>query len=354
MGIEGINPLLKKIIPEVFISVPLKNFENKKIAIDAFNIIYKTISNVSKNYITRMKNPSEVIDRNKIRISLVAEIMNFNVKLLNHKITPIWVFDGQAIVHKKSCNEKRRKLKEDKKNKIEEKRKLIDETHLLLLEKQDIEELRKMLLGSIYPTTEDYETIKNVFISIGIPVLNADGDAEKLCSALNISKKVSAVWSKDTDNYALGTPTLIYNHAPANFLPGGKREECVEIIQVSSILEYLSQKEEKEINQEFLLDLCITLGTDFNNRIPKIGETRGYELMRTYGSIDLFPQNLKKIELDLSILNHIEVRELFKYEKPIFKSNQLKIDWDKYLIGIDDILEKYGILNRELHLEVAK
>jgi 5'-3' exonuclease len=47
-------------------------------------------------------------------------------------------------------------------------------------------------------------------------------------------------------------------------------------------------------------------GTDYNKNIFKVGPEKAYRLIKEFGSID-------KIEgYDISVLNHIRVREIFK------------------------------------------
>ena len=99
------------------------------------------------------------------------------------------------------------------------------------------------------------------------------------------------------------------------------------------------------ITNKQLLDFCIMCGTDYNNNIPKIGPENAFKYISKYINIEEIEKNLK---IDVTILNHICVRELFtvfdKYEiinikycsSPNFddlikftQTNLLKIDIDK-------------------------
>jgi len=71
---------------------------------------------------------------------------------------------------------------------------------------------------------------------------------------------------------------------------------------LSTILENL------ELSPTEFQDFCILCGTDFNQKIHGIGPVRAYALIKQYKTIEEIEQHT---ELDISILNHERVRELF-------------------------------------------
>ena len=68
------------------------------------------------------------------------------------------------------------------------------------------------------------------------------------------------------------------------------------------------KKQQASNNRKQFLDLCIMFGCDYNKNIPKIGPETSYKYIRKFGSIEEIEN---KLELNVSILNHIRTRELF-------------------------------------------
>jgi len=73
-----------------------------------------------------------------------------------------------------------------------------------------------------------------------------------------------------------------------------------------------------ELTSDEFLDFCIMCGTDYNDNIPGVGPVKAYALIKEYGSIEHIG---RQTSLDISILNHIKSRELFrnypKYTKKV-------------------------------------
>ena len=339
MGINSINPLLKEIAPSAFMKIPLSVFSGKAIAIDGYILIYKYISFATKTVVDMMNNPLDFIDREKIRKITIEKIIEFNKLLFDHYITPVWVLDGPPIEFKMKCLQERRETKNKKIENIQIERERLEQMNILKITKKDFDDFKKKICGNISISKEDISEIKNVISSLGIPIFIANGDGEKLCSSLNREGLVSGVWSIDTDNIPLGTPIVI-----KEICDRINGEVFVEIIRVENILIELN------VSLPFIVDLCIMLGCDFNENIPKIGQKRAYELMKQYGSIDYLPDFYKKIPLNREILNHQFCREIFSYERSMIIKEQIIMNWDDYLININEIVNKYVVNNKQKHI----
>jgi len=67
------------------------------------------------------------------------------------------------------------------------------------------------------------------------------------------------------------------------------------------------------MTKEQFLDFCIMCGTDYNKNIFRVGPSKAYKLLLEHKSIEGIGQNTV---LDISVLNHVRGRELFReYEK---------------------------------------
>jgi len=111
------------------------------------------------------------------------------------------------------------------------------------------------------------------------------------------------VLSEDTDVLAYASPVFL---SKINTYDG----TCTRI-KYPNLLEKLSLED----NQ--FLDLCIMCGTDYNKNIFRVGPEKAYKYIQTHTDIDGIGENTT---LDISILNHVRGRELFReYEQKDIK-----------------------------------
>jgi len=335
MGIKSIEAFLKEKCPSAYMNVPLTVFTDKCIAIDAPILIYKYITIANNTVINEMNNPLDVINKRRILSLAVEKILDFNMVLFSHRITPIWIFDGKPIDAKATCLVKRKETKDKIIDKINNARQELESKHVLKITQDELNNFKKVLRTNPNVTQNDIREIYTILKKIGIPSFIAEGDAEKLCSALDRERIVHGVWSSDSDNYALGTSIRIFEFA--NRIQG---QYYVSIVRLETILE------ECKISLFFLVDFCIMCGCDFNSNIPLIGPKKSYKLLEQCKSIDNLPEFNGKTFLDKTILNHQNCRLYFAYTGSNISKTNVVIDWDDYLINIDSVINDYEIINK--------
>lgn len=149
---------------------------------------------------------------------------------------------------------------------------------------------------------KDFDLTKKLFDILEVPYFDAPLEAETMCSDLCIRGKVKAVLSEDTDVLAYGSPIFLSKISSDG--------SCLKI-------HYEDLLKKTSLTASQFLDFCIMCGTDYNKNIPRIGPARAYKLISEFGSIEKIAAYTG---LDISILNHIRVRELFRgYKKPDVK-----------------------------------
>ena len=217
----------------------------------------------------------------------------FLCTLKKHGIKSICVFDGSNMPGEKKAEQDRRRRDGKKavtrmERCIEIRKQLLQEYALenLLLEEELQEECKilygkpkkKIRLGTIdwsewsdtvdaltstidslekqtAPITAEHrETAKAIATLMGVPVFQADGEAEGLCAFMAIHGYVDGVLTEDTDVLAYGTPWLI---AFKDFKLTDEKVYAVHLPSLRIALDY---------SQEELLDLCILLGCDYNKK----------------------------------------------------------------------------------------
>ena len=107
---------------------------------------------------------------------------------------------------------------------------------------------------------------------MGVPVIQAPGEAEAQCSYMCANGKVDAVCTEDTDCLVFGATTMVRDL-------NNKKEPLTEISR-QAMLEGLSLTEEQ------FIDMCILCGCDYSSKIEGIGPVKAYKFIQDLGSIE--------------------------------------------------------------------
>lgn len=335
MGIKELNPLIKKYAPAAMINLPNDYLYGKRIAIDTNWWLCNNMSKARKNVMNRLtciENRSAI--EGKIRQEWIKITQSSIFSWLKIKCTPVFVFDGPGQEMKEDVRAKRKEDREKRNAKIERLFNILEENPL---DMTAINDLKKEMRLFMHINTEDYEYLQGFLEIIGMPVIYAKGDGEKLCASLCIEKKVAAVYSQDVDVYPYGCPLTIVKADYGGGFPA---------VRLDTILDEL------DLNHAQFIDLCIMCGCDFNNktRIRGIGIVRSLKLIKEHGYIDYLPHNM-----DVECLKHGECREMFRYCPSLVEDN-LNVDKQKiytareYLnfVGASDFLMKLNDFYNDL------
>lgn len=355
MGIKGLNPFLKKKCPDCFVDIPCTHFKGKRIAIDSENVLRKFMCRAHKEVVYETDVVMNELDRDVIVSKWLEYVKMFVFELLEYSITPIFVFDGDYMIEKKFTQEKRRK---DRKKAFSDAQELKDKImELDELERTTvmINNLRSKMANLGYISSDDKDLMIHVLNGIGIPVLTAKNEGEKLCAMLCIEGRVDAVYSKDTDVVALGSPLTISDSS--GYVIDPKTNNAVKGFKCCVFKPILSK-----LNLEYgsFLDLCIMAGCDFNTNIPHLGIGKSYNILKKCKSIDNIPASyhvkakcerherckMVKDNYDdqVNCLNHDKCRNIFKIVSSKEEcQDQLILNVDTSLENARDILELYDL-----------
>lgn len=362
MGIKDINKTLKDIIEEVlskanegganissfgFRQCPLENFKGKKIAVDVSIVLISKIFTTHCELIDECTDLLNVYDYETLKNRYMKSILTFFSMFIKAGVTPVIVFDGTSHPMKIHEVEKRKKDRQQKQDNVDRQ---LDQYMLMQPHQRTkivIDDLKKALKSNFKVNRTDFEEVWNVLSSLGFKCLRASYEAEKLCASLCLEGLVSAVFSTDTDNYALGTPIMI-----SKISWNDNRIMC-ECVMLNEILFCLSMYFNYSVQLSTLVDLCIMHGCDFNERmvVPKkkfdstnpyksCGPKQSVELMKTYGNLDNFPAELYNFKQPLNIQ---VCREIFKYEVSGFTEKDTKMDYDIFKNNIHSVLSRYSV-----------
>lgn len=313
MGIKNLNKFLRNNCPEIYEEIHISEYSFKKVAIDISLYLckFKTICG----------------DR------WLSAFINLIACLRKNEVHCVFIYDTGAPPEKEAERKERaaqRAKLEEKVYKLEEameKFHLSGEIDQILIDlykrrtkksgpprlmKRKIDEIdmgfvegavTKMRGQILDIKPEDFQKTKELFDILKVPYFNAPLEAETTCADLCKRGLVDSVLSEDTDVMAYAAPVFLSKINTTN-------GTCTRI-KYPDILEQL------ELKSEEFLDLCIMCGCDYNKNIFRVGPEKAYKYIQKYSSIEGVAANTK---LDVSILNHVRGRELFRdYEKVAYK-----------------------------------
>ncbi len=294
MTIKGLYDVIEKHAPGAIGRVPITFYKGKKVAVDAHNWMFKTMYGARKISARKTNFAIDNVDNTLTRTEWVKLSLNFVIKWLHFGVTPIFVFDG---TYKPEKGETQRKRGLEYKKKIEAYHKTVDELNQVdILDRtpEMVAEVRDKFTSFIDLNIDEINNLIHIFDVVGLPWVQAIGEAEQLCTMLALEGKVDAVFSRDGDNLALGCPVLLKEYS-TNLYEGGKTIPTLEYYELDIILREL------EMNMDEFLDLCIFLGCDYNTNVKGIGPVRALKLIRDHGSVS---EIRRSTDIDTSCLNY--------------------------------------------------
>ncbi len=297
MGLGAINKFLRERTPSAFFSVPVSTFSGYRVAVDAFNVIFRFFAVAKKSVVNAMADPTQEINFDDVLKQVRHLVFDNAARFAQNDILPIYCFDGPAKPEKTKCKEERAEKRNELRERIEMKRKEIMEMNPLFRSSEDEDQLRALISSLPDIPANFIHNIKETIAMLGFPVLQSADEGEKLAAYLNYRGIVAAVVSNDTDAYALGTKILIPAFATPN----------VDVVNIEAIRENLN------LNEEQMLDFCIMCGCDFNENLPGVGPSRSYDTIKKFGCIENY---LKDRGITGEVLNYEKCRELFSKNYP--------------------------------------
>ncbi len=287
--------------------ITLDNLSNKTLGVDGHNITYQfltTIRDLNGEYLTNSKG--------KVTSHIIGLFYRIT-KLLEQNINLVFVFDGKSLELKKETQQKRADIKIDVEKNIEAK-KLAGEH----------EAAANLMKRTARITSEMIEDAKELLDAFNIQHFEALHDGEAQLTVMNIEGKIDGIISQDYDVLLLGGKDLYRNIG----ISGKKKAPGKDYyLQVKPEKINLQQNLEKlQLTREKLIWLGMLVGTDFNEKVPKVGPKTAIKLVSENNSLDeIFAKLEYKPNFDYNEVFDIFWKpktkniELQKFEKPNFE-----------------------------------
>ncbi|XP_028987290.1 probable flap endonuclease 1 homolog [Betta splendens] len=259
MGIMKLADLIRSDAPDAVCHKQIQDYSGKVIALDASIVLNQFRA------VTPKLSPLK---------GLVYRILTF----LENGIKPVFVFDGKPPKEKSAVLKKRAKSKGFSNS-----------------------------TGTASSKTKDCIKLLSL---LGVPVIQAPGDAEALCARLVREGSVDAVASEDMDTLPFGGTVLIRQL-------NAKKDSDITEYTLSKLLSKL------DMTREQFVDLCILLGCDYCQKIKGLGPKKALKLIQKHHTIEGVVSHIKRQTYPVPQLwNYREARKIF-LDAPQIEAPQL-------------------------------
>lgn len=186
------------------------------------------------------------------------------LRIVDNGIKPLYVFDGAPP-----------KLKSGELAKRFQRKAEAHEAHEEAKETGTAEEVEKFSRRTVRVTREHNEECKRLLRLMGVPYIDAPTEAEAQCAVLAKAGKVYAAASEDMDTLCFDSPILLRHLTFSE-----QRREPIQEIHLDRVLAGL------DMDRKQFIDLCILLGCDYVDPIPKIGPNTALKLIREHTTLE--------------------------------------------------------------------
>lgn len=269
MGIKGLCKFLKGVALE---SVEdwknARDYKHKTVAIDASPCLYQCMTAMGDT-------PPGVDPGSEGDVSHIIGVLRRTVRLIELGMKPIFVFDGEAPDLKKSGALKHREeMRAKSREQLEEARRT-----------GDAEGIRRNAVRLVKTTQRHNDEVNELLHLMGLPAVQAPGEAESLCAALASSGRADMAATEDMDAVVCGAPILLRNLHKASANP---QVHLVQEIALDKVLQGLS------LSRAEFVDFCILAGCDYVGTIARVGISTAYQLITKHRSIDKILETLDR------------------------------------------------------------
>jgi flap endonuclease-1 len=286
MGIKQLFSIIRDEAPEAVKESEIKNQFGRKVAIDASMSIYSFLIAVRSEGQQLMNESGETT-------SHLMGMFYRTLRIVDNGIKPVYVFDGAPPKLKSGELAKRFQRKAEATEGLEEAK-----------ETGTAEEVEKFSRRTVRVTREHNAECQRLLKLMGIPYIIAPTEAEAQCAVLAQAGKVYAAASEDMDTLCFDSPILLRHLTFSE-----QRKEPIQEIHLDKVLTGLN------MDRKQFVDLCILLGCDYLDPIPKIGPNTALKMIREHGTLENIVEWIKADKKERYIIPEdwpfADARELF-------------------------------------------
>lgn len=286
MGIHGLSKVIADQAPRAIKEYTLQQLFNRKIAIDASTSLYQFLIAVRSDAMG-----SQLTNASGETTSHLMGMFYRTIRLVEAGIKPIYVFDGKAPGAKARELAKRGEKRQEATESLAEAKETGNEESLLKFAKR-----------TVRVTRQHNEDCQKLLTLMGIPWVQAPGEAEAQCAEIVKGGLAYAVGSEDLDTLTFAAPILMRHLTFSE-----ARKMPITEFSLSAVLEGM------DLTMDMFIDLCILLGCDYCESIKGIGPKKALDLIREYKNIETILANIDTEKYKVpENWEFAEARELFK------------------------------------------
>ena len=255
--------------------ISLGDLRGRSLAVDASSIIHQFLA------LVRYPTGVPLMDGDGHVTSSLAGLFYRSTRLIyRHGVELLFVFDGRAPAIKLSW------LREEERKKRRER---FDKTLREWREALHRGDLRTAFSKAVTTGMIDSDIIgdaKRLLHLLGIPTVQAPGEAEAQATYIVRKGQGWAVNSRDFDCLLFGTPRMARYVSIAGIYRGVGMPSRPEIIELDATLRKLG------ISRAQLIDMAILMGTDYNRGLRGIGPRSALKLISSHGTLEQMPPEI--------------------------------------------------------------
>ncbi len=283
---------LGPLVAEVKETISFDDLAGKTIAIDAYNTIYQFLT------IIRQPDGTPLMDSHGAVTSHLSGLFYRTINLLEHKITPVFIFDGIPPALKQRTIEARMNRRKEA---LEEWNKA--------LEKGMLEEARTHAVASTRINKEIVASAKELLDHMGIAYIQAPSEGEAQAARMTREGLTYASGSQDYDLFLFGSNVVVRNLTISGKRKLPRKNVFVDVnperIDLKKLLSNLG------LSQRQLVWVGILMGTDFNEGIDGVGPKTALKIVKEQKSLKEIAAYIKSKYNKEFEVDPIEVEETF-------------------------------------------
>lgn len=287
MGIENHATWLKTVTSHNY---PLYKFRGRRIGIDASIWVNANKHVLHATFVKKLKDiVTEDVNQFEVRKVLYRNFRLYINRYLSHSITPVFVFDGSAPEGKTETQRQRRANKQKRFDTITTLKAQLSMVPDYQRSPEMLKELRDAMNHAAIINHEDFDDLKAILTEVGLPWIQARGEAEELGSSLCRRNRIAAFVSTDTDCIAHQCPLWIKEVYSDKMRDSDTQQDVVTV----KLYIYRELLRDLKVTAEQMTDVCIISGCDYNTQIKRFTGVPAIKAMLQYGSYANLPADKK-------------------------------------------------------------
>eukprot|EP00922_Rhytidocystis_sp_ex-Travisia-forbesii_P063407 GHVS01094342.1.p1 GENE.GHVS01094342.1~~GHVS01094342.1.p1 ORF type:complete len:443 (+),score=61.17 GHVS01094342.1:129-1457(+) len=302
MGIKGLAKFIADYAPKAIKQKDFGSFVGRTLAIDASMSLYQFMIAIRDT-----ESHGNLTNEQGETTSHITGFLARAVRLLEHGIKPVYVFDGKPPTLKGGELAKRKDKRDQAEKHLEAAR-----------DAGDMDEVRKQIGRTVKVTKQHNEDVKRLLGLMGIPVVDAPCEAEAQCAELTKTGKAFATATEDADALTFGSTVLVRH---LNFSDSKAKQNPILAIDLQVVLEDLG------LTMSQFVDFCILCGCDYCDTIRGIGAKTAYSLIKEHKDIETIIQNIDITKHPLpELFPYQQAREFF-HSPEVVQGADVRIQW---------------------------